>query len=156
MAQGATEQAASIEELSGTINEISGQVYRNAQSAQTAGEKTQSVKASADASGQCMHEMLAAMGDISKSSGEIRKIIRSIEDIALQTNILSLNAAVEAARAGAGGKGFSVVANEIDPVGQRQRLLLVMGHVNGRDSELLLHLLEFVSQLDAKLGVQVA
>ena len=113
MAQGATEQAASIEELSGTINEISGQVYRNAQSAQTAGEKTQSVKASADASGQCMHEMLAAMGDISKSSGEIRKIIRSIEDIALQTNILSLNAAVEAARAGAGGKGFSVVANEI-------------------------------------------
>ena len=113
LAQGATEQAASIEELSGTINEISGQVYRNAQSAQTAGEKTQSVKASADASGQCMHEMLAAMGDISKSSGEIRKIIRSIEDIALQTNILSLNAAVEAARAGAGGKGFSVVANEI-------------------------------------------
>ena len=113
MAQGATEQAASIEELSGTINEISGQVYRNAQSAQTAGEKTQRVKASADASGQCMHEMLTAMGDISKSSGEIRKIIKSIEDIALQTNILSLNAAVEAARAGAGGKGFSVVANEI-------------------------------------------
>ena len=113
MAQGATEQAASIEELSGTINEISGQVYRNAQSAQTAGEKTQRVKASADASGQCMHEMLTAMGDISKSSGEIRKIIKSIEDIALQTNILSLNAAVEAARAGAGGKGFTVVANEI-------------------------------------------
>ena len=98
MAQGATEQAASIEELSGTINEISGQVYRNAQSAQTAGEKTQRVKASADASGQCMHEMLTAMGDISKSSGEIRKIIKSIEDIALQTNILSLNAAVEAGR----------------------------------------------------------
>lgn len=113
MAQGATEQAASIEELSGTINEISGQVYRNAQSAQMAGEKTQSVKASADTSGRCMHEMLTAMGDISKSSGEIRKIIKSIEDIALQTNILSLNAAVEAARAGAGGKGFTVVANEI-------------------------------------------
>lgn len=113
MAQGATEQAASIEELSGTINEISGQVYRNAQSAQMAGEKTQSVKASADASGRCMSEMLTAMGDISKSSGEIRKIIKSIEDIALQTNILSLNAAVEAARAGAGGKGFTVVANEI-------------------------------------------
>ncbi len=79
MAQGATEQAASIEELSGTINEISGQVYRNAQSAQMAGEKTQSVKASADASGRCMSEMLTAMGDISKSSGEIRKIIKSIE-----------------------------------------------------------------------------
>ena len=113
LSQGATEQASSVEELAATINEISGKVKANAENAREASRKAAQVKDQAGESSRRMQEMLSAMTDISSSSGEIGKIIKTIEDIAFQTNILALNAAVEAARAGAAGKGFAVVADEV-------------------------------------------
>ena len=113
LSQGATEQAASAEELAASITEIDSQVQKAGQFAIDASKKTSGTgKLLNDCNAQ-MAEMLEAMNDISQQSNEIGKIIKTIEDIAFQTNILSLNAAVEAARAGAAGKGFSVVADEV-------------------------------------------
>ena len=109
LAQGTTEQAVSVEELTGMMSEISDQAYRNSRDAQEASEKAQMVKENATESSRSMQEMVKAMAEISGKSDEIRKI----EDFSFQTNILALNAAVEAARAGDRGKGFSVVANEV-------------------------------------------
>ena len=96
LSQGATEQASSVEELAATINEISGNVKANAENAREASRKAAQVKDQAGESSRRMQEMLSAMTDISSSSGEIGKIIKTIEDIAFQTNILALNAAVVA------------------------------------------------------------
>lgn len=113
LSQGAAEQASSIEELAATINEISSTVDHTARIASKANEKTGQTSIRLDQSKSEMEQMIQAMENINKSSGEIGKIIKTIEDIAFQTNILALNAAVEAARAGAAGKGFAVVADEV-------------------------------------------
>lgn len=113
LSQGATEQASSVEELAATINEISQQVKENAGSANIASDKMTTTSEDIANSNEKMQELIAAMGNISRTSQEIGKVIKTIEDIAFQTNILALNAAVEAARAGAAGKGFAVVADEV-------------------------------------------
>lgn len=113
LSQGATEQASSVEELAATINEINGQVKETAANAQQASEVVSQAGLEVENCDRQMQELNTAMNRISQKSGEIGKIIKTIEDIAFQTNILALNAAVEAARAGSAGKGFAVVADEV-------------------------------------------
>ena len=113
LAQGATEQASTVEELSENMGEITVKVSKVADNARTASNVIENTRREVEVSNQQMEDMLAAMDDITDKSGEISKIIKTIEDIAFQTNILALNAAVEAARAGTAGKGFAVVADEV-------------------------------------------
>ncbi|GLC78047.1 methyl-accepting chemotaxis protein [Lacrimispora brassicae] len=113
LSQGATEQASSVEELGATISLISSHVDLNAKSAEEATLQAKETSSHLENGKEQMKRMTHAMNEINQTSGEISKIIKTIEDIAFQTNILALNAAVEAARAGEAGKGFAVVADEV-------------------------------------------
>ena len=119
LAGGASEQAASLQEVSASLTELDSQTKRNSENAITANTNSKEAKDKAVNGNKLMNQMLGAMREIQDSSTNISRIIKVIDEIAFQTNILSLNAAVEAARAGKHGKGFAVVAEEVRNLAQR-------------------------------------
>ena len=119
LSQGATEQASSIEELSANMQDISQSIQASTKTAGDAYKLQGEAGVAVLQSNEKMEEMRKAMDDITAKSNEISKIIKTTDDIAFQTNILSLNAAIEAARAGAAGKGFAVVADEVGNLAQK-------------------------------------
>lgn len=113
LADTVTSQANIVEDLSVTVNQITDQISSNSADATSISKEVEVVAENIVEGNKKMQDVVNAMDAISSSSQEISKIIDTINEIADETNLLSLNASIEAARAGEAGKGFAVVAGEV-------------------------------------------
>ena len=113
VARNATEQAAALVEIASSLEEMTAMTRQSADSARTAKDVSESTRESSNRGAKQVRELVLAIERIKKVGDEQTSVLKTIDDIAFQTNLLALNAAVEAARAGEAGKGFAVVADEV-------------------------------------------
>jgi len=111
--------AATLGETSSMMTELTASVKAAAEGAERSNVVVNNAQSNAKNAREVVDETVSTMGEISASSGEIKKIVSVIDEIAFQTNLLALNAGVEAARAGESGRGFAVVASEVRELAQR-------------------------------------
>jgi len=119
LAEGSSEQAASIEQTSSASQGVHSMAHKSTQTSRAAADLMGDCQQKFARTNQSLDQMVVAMSGIKTQSEKISKIIKVIDEIAFQTNILALNASVEAARAGVAGMGFAVVADEVRNLAQR-------------------------------------
>lgn len=120
LATGSSRQAAAIEETSATMNETASMVSNNAENTRIAAQISEDANDTVNVAGKYMSELMQTMDELRESSDRVGKIVKTIDDIAFQTNLLAINATVEAARAGGdAGRSFSVVAQEVRNLAQK-------------------------------------
>ncbi len=145
LAEGCTVQATQVTDVLSAMNDMSDSMESNAKEAITSIELSAKASETLMEGNKKMGELITAIGEINKCSEQIGTIIGAIEDIASQTNLLSLNASIEAARAGEAGRGFAVVADQIRNLAEES------AKAAGRTTTLINTTIEAVSK-----GIEIA